>query len=177
MQRHSLYERIMSSLVIFVVLIVLGITAKAFIAPEATISASVNINVPPERVWPYVVEEEGRRTWQLGITTVAPLMEGEMMLGSRSIVMKHIGSKVWEIEEEVFEFDVPKKWEALHTTEAYDEIITITLDESESGTLLSYSSTKIQKGFAGKWFAPFEALSEESALQGTMNSLRDKLAN
>lgn len=172
MRRHSTYEKVMSSILGLVVLLILGFLLRAVASPSVSFQTSINFKSDASTVWPYLVEEGKRTKWQTGVRTVVSLMGGEMVMGSRSIVIKRVGAKQWEIEEEIVDYTKYEAFAVIHSSQDYVENIAITLVEKEGYVELVYSSNKIHNAFGGRLTAPWTSHKERGAVEVSLQTLK-----
>lgn len=177
MRRNSTYEKVMSSILGLILLLILGFVIRAVASPSVSFQAEIKLNSTPELVWPYIVDEGKRVVWQTGVRTVVSLMGGDMVMGSRSIVIKRIGSKQWEIEEEIVDFIEDESFAVVHSTEDYVENIIISLENKGGSVNLIYSSSKIHNAFWDRLIAPWTSFKEHNSLDVSLQALKRQVNN
>ena len=160
---------------IFVVAIIALTGAAALVRavydPVTKIEISASFDAPAEVVWGFISDGEKRRQWQTGITDVIGLTGDEIMLGSRFIIIKHIGAERWELEEEVLQFEPPRIWVVLQSTEQFFSTIRMELEVGGAGTRLRYSEEKTFSSFYDRVLAPLTAYSERRAIEKALSYL------
>lgn len=164
MRRHSTYEKVMTILLGMMLIVVLSFFLRAVVSPQMSFEASVEIAAPAEDVWPHLVVEDERIKWQVGVRTVVSLMGDDVMVGSRSVMIKKIGAKQWEIEEEIIDYLEGQTIVMVHSAEHYVEDIVVVIEPNGAGVELSYSSNKVYSGFLDNVLAPWSAYNEKQAL-------------
>jgi uncharacterized protein YndB with AHSA1/START domain len=172
MRRHGTYEKIMIALAAIVVMALSGAVIRAIYAPAVKIETWASFDAPAEVVWEFISESEKRLRWQTGITDVIGLTGDEIMLGSRFIVIKHIGPDRWELEEEILRFEPPRLWMVLQSTAQYFSTIRVEIEPGQSGTRLNYSEEKTYSSFYDRVMAPLTAHRERRAIEKALSYLR-----
>jgi uncharacterized protein YndB with AHSA1/START domain len=74
----------------------------------AAITASIEINVPPETVFDYLSQLEKHDEWQTSIKSIEVLTPGETRVGSRAREVREAGGRDQTITYEMTELDPPR---------------------------------------------------------------------
>ncbi|MCK5041662.1 MAG: SRPBCC family protein [Sphingomonadales bacterium] len=172
MRRHSTYEKVMVMLVTLVIVTIIGFFARAALSPSVSYEGRIEISASPSDVWPYLVDEDKRTSWQTGVRTVVNLMGGELMMGSRSIVIKKINGEQWEIEEEVIDYIDGQTIAVIHSAEQYVEDIVIFIEQKEGMVEISYRSHKVHNDLMKNVLAPWFAYKNKQALTISLVALK-----
>jgi hypothetical protein len=165
----------MSALIALIILFIVGLCVRAYVSPATSFKSGIEISAPSDDVWFFLVSEDKRTSWQTGVRTVVSLMGEDLMVGSRSIIIKKIGSDQWEIEEEVIDFLYGKTLVVVHSTEEYVEDIVILLEQKEGLTVLSYSSNKVYNKYMKNVLAPWSAYKDKQVLTHSLKALKHQI--
>gem|GEM_PF-3282573 len=180
MRRNSLYERVVFILVGLVLLIGAGLVARAAFWPTITYTVAVRIDADTASVWDMMSDPKQRVRWQRGLVDIIPLIEGDLMLGARNLVLFQAGEQRYEIEEEVVEYRPEQALHLVHTSDAFVAIIQYEMtgnNNSENND--GHSSTvtlRVQHswhGFRQRVVAPFYYFQEKNYAQGVLQRLKE----
>lgn len=97
---------------------------------------AVEIDVPPEDVFPWLAESDRRLRWMGALVESEPLTEGPAAVGSRfRDVFEEHGRRV-ELAAELVEFDPPRRLVVHLVSDAFESTLVQTLDGEGGATRL-----------------------------------------
>jgi uncharacterized protein YndB with AHSA1/START domain len=70
---------------------------------------TIDVGLPPEEVFPYVIDPSTFPEWQAGVVRGA-MNESPTRLGSRCTTLRNIGGSEREFTTEITEYDPPRRW-------------------------------------------------------------------
>ncbi|MGP4043879.1 SRPBCC family protein [Streptomyces sp. 2A115] len=76
----------------------------------SAIKESVDISRRPEDVYSYVIDPSHLPEWQESAVSVVPLDDTPLGVGSRMVVTRRVGRRVFPMTMEVVELDPPRSW-------------------------------------------------------------------
>ncbi|WP_151479301.1 SRPBCC family protein [Streptomyces albicerus] len=76
----------------------------------SAIKESVDISRRPEDVYSYVIDPSHLTEWQESAVSVVPLGDAPLSVGSRMVVTRRIGRRIFPMTMEVVELDPPRSW-------------------------------------------------------------------
>ncbi len=95
----------------------------------ATLSCSVTINQPVEKVFNYVVSVENHKAWQASIVDAKVTPSGPVGVGSTYVYATEVMGRRYESQMQVSAFEQNKKW-AVKTTGVPNSVETVYLFEA-----------------------------------------------
>lgn len=174
MRRHSTYERVMLSGLVFIGLFLSLSLLKAVFDPEIRVEGERVIQAPIERIWQLITEDDKRILWETGIVSIVPLEIREFGEGSRSLLIYSLDGRAFDVEERISELESMKRLEAERDGDDFDGHWSIRIEsDGGGGALVSVTETRHPKHFYLRWMAPWVQWRDARRLERALRNLEE----
>ena len=174
-----LFRKALKALALLVVIVLLALYLYGFRPDVGKVSATVEINRPPEQVWRYLTEDDLLKSWISGLEEVRHVTPGPMGVGTKLALGERYGGELTRMEMTINGFEPARtiKFNIVggDRSAAFTENGEYVLVDEDSRTRLTLSATSVYNGFLLRLMEPYITYTAQKKVEGDLARLKSLL--